>query len=66
MLLRRTYSSRAGPSSLGRLGTETEGAHELVEAGIIGPALVTFFGAGWGLLGYTLWSGKGLQEASQD
>jgi hypothetical protein len=29
-------------------------------------ALVTFFGAGWGLLGYTLWSGKGLQEASRD
>jgi hypothetical protein len=29
-------------------------------------ALLTLFGAGWGLLGYTLWSGKGLQEASQD
>jgi hypothetical protein len=29
-------------------------------------ALVTFFGAGWVLLGYTLWSGKGPQEASQD
>jgi hypothetical protein len=29
-------------------------------------ALVTFFGAGWVLLGYTLWSGKGLLEAPQD
>ena len=29
-------------------------------------ALVMFFGAGWVLLGYTLWSGKGLQDASQD
>lgn len=28
-------------------------------------ALVTLFGAGWVLLGYTLWSGKGL-SASQD
>jgi hypothetical protein len=28
-------------------------------------ALVMFFGAGWVLLGYTLWSGKGL-HASQD
>jgi hypothetical protein len=29
-------------------------------------ALVTFFGAGWVLLGHTLWSGKGLREASRD
>jgi hypothetical protein len=28
--------------------------------------LVMFFGAGWVLLGYTLWSGKGLRESSRD
>ena len=36
MLLRRTCPSRARPSSLGRLGTKTEGAHELIEARVIG------------------------------